>query len=69
MNNRDNTGNNIDCSPKRQSSINEELIQIEEFFNQMQKPSNLESIRTKVAEFCQRHAPLKIGLITVMINY
>lgn len=49
---------------QRQSSVFDELVQIDEFFAQLQKPSNLDSIRTKAGEFCKRNEHLKIALIT-----
>lgn len=53
---------------QRQSSVIDELVQIDEFFNQLQKPSNLDLVRTKAGEFCNRNKHLKIALITVIFN-
>lgn len=50
---------------QRQSSTNDELVLIEEFFAQLTKPKNLDSIRDKAREFCQRNSHLKIALVTV----
>lgn len=50
---------------QRQSSVYDELVQIDEFFTQLQKPANLDLIRTKAGEFCKRNNHLKIALITV----
>ncbi|KAI2810037.1 hypothetical protein RDWZM_002880 [Blomia tropicalis] len=49
---------------QRQSSTNDELVLIEEFFAQLTKPKNLDSIRDKAREFCQRNSHLKIALVT-----
>lgn len=50
---------------ERRSSIEEEYIEIDNFFKLLQKPDNLEQIHDQVARFCEKHQNNKIVLVTV----
>lgn len=50
----------------RQASIMEELDQIEQFFSELDMPSNLDSIRQKTMKFCEKNVNSKFALITVI---
>lgn len=47
------------------SSFKQELDQIENFFDQLQKPSNLEQIHKQAQIFCETNKHLKFVLVTV----
>lgn len=50
----------------RQTSTIEELDKIEQFFAELDKPPNLNSIKEKISNFCERNANLKFVLVTVI---
>lgn len=50
---------------QRQSSLIDELDQIEKFFQQLPQPKNLNDIRQRTEEFCRKNAQKRIVLVTV----
>lgn len=50
---------------ERRSSIEEEYMEIDNFFKLLPKPDNLEQIHDQVVRFCEKHQNNKIVLVTV----
>jgi hypothetical protein len=50
---------------ERQTSIEEELLNIDHFFAELTPPPDLETIRKDVSLFCEKYSDKKIVLITV----